>query len=83
MSNSFKLIEGAFYLSVGAVAGYTYRINTGWVRPKGWVGYYPSSEGEAKAHPLRSPECDMYHEFPCPKKECRGYQGPVKSFFTV
>jgi hypothetical protein len=75
-----KFVEIAVYGGLGALIGYTYRnnvTNTSWVRPKGWVGYYPSSSGEATAHPCRSPECDANHKYPCPKKECRGYQGTV------
>jgi hypothetical protein len=76
-----KLAEIAIYGAIGVVTGYVYRDlnppSTGWVRPKGWVGYYPSSSGEALAHPCRSPYCDANHQYPCPKKECRGYQGPT------
>lgn len=51
--------------------------STDWKRPKGWVGYRPSSFGECLAHPCRSPYCDANHPFPCSIPECRGYQGPV------
>lgn len=80
MSKLAKLAEITMYGTLGVIIGYAYRgreTRPDWTRPNGWVGYYPSSSGEALAHPCRAPECDANHKFPCPKRECRGYQGSV------
>lgn len=77
-----KLVEFAVYGGASVLMGYVcFGQKTGWVKPGGWVGYYPSSSGEAIAHPARSPECDLNHTYPCPKKECRGYQVPTSKTF--